>query len=177
MATLLNTRISDTYPGLIKTTDNAALTATLKQLTDGVGGASGLYANNAGDFKVTAILEWGSLKDTGTGVTITQWVTAANGVENFNNDTSVPTTAAVYVDAQFTIADLDFLGDANTGTPNVDLDSQNFSVLGTANEIETSGSAQTLTIGLPNDVIISNKLTVSGIGVVDATRFDGELLN
>ena len=177
MATLLNTRISDTYPGLIKTTDNAALTATLKQLTDGVGGASGLYANNAGDFKVTAILEWGSLKDTGTGVTITQWVTAANGVENFNNDTSVPTTAAVktYVDAQFTIADLDFLGDANTGTPNVDLDSQNFSVLGTANEIETSGSAQTLTIGLPNDVIISNKLTVSGSGVVDATRFDGEL--
>ena len=86
MATLYNTKISATYPGLIKTTDNAALTATLKELTDGSGNASGLYANTAGDFKVTAILEWGSLKDTGSGVTITQWVTSADGIENFNNN-------------------------------------------------------------------------------------------
>jgi hypothetical protein len=161
MATLYNTKISATYPGLIKTTDNAALTATLKELTDGSGNASGLYANTAGDFKVTAILEWGSLKDTGTGVTITQWVTAADGVENFNNDTSVPTSAAVktYVDAVVTASDLDFLGDTNTGTPAVDLDSQNFSIIGTANEIVTSGAAQTLTIGLPTSVTISDTFT------------------
>ena len=161
MATLYNTKISATYPGLIKTTDNAALTATLKELTDGSGNASGLYVNNAGDFKVNAILEWGSLKDTGTGVTITQWVTAADGIENFNNDTSVPTSAAVktYVDAVVTASDLDFLGDTNTGTPAVDLDSQNFSIIGTANEIETSGAAQTLTIGLPTSVTISDTFT------------------
>ena len=103
MATLYNTKISATYPGLIKTIDNIAITAALKQLTDGSGNASGLYLNNVGDFKVTSILEWGSLKDTGTGVTITQFVTAANGIENFNNDTTVPTSAAVktYVDAVF----------------------------------------------------------------------------
>ena len=169
MATLFNTKISATYPGLIKTTDNAAITATLKQLTDGTGNNSGLYVNNAGDFKVTAILEWGSLKDTGTGVTITQWVTAANGIENFNNDTTVPTSAAVktYVDAVVTASDLDFLGDTNTGTPAVDLDSQNFSVLGTTNEIVTSGAAQTLTIGLPNSVVISGTFT--------GTTFAGDL--
>ena len=34
MASLFNTRISDTYPGLIKTLDNAAITASLKEITD-----------------------------------------------------------------------------------------------------------------------------------------------
>jgi len=169
MATLYNTKISATYPGLIKTIDNIAITAALKQLTDGSGNATGLYVNTAGDFKVTSILEWGSLKDTGTGVTITQFVTAANGIENFNNDTTVPTSAAVktYVDAVVTASDLDFLGDSNVGTPAVDLDSQNFSILGTANEIETSGNAQTLTIGLPNNVTIS--------GIFTGTTFSGDL--
>lgn len=33
MATLYNTRISDTYVGLIKTIDNAAISATLKELS------------------------------------------------------------------------------------------------------------------------------------------------
>lgn len=64
MASLFNTRISDTYSGLIKTIDNAALTSSLKELTDGSGLASGVFMNTAGDFKVTAILEFGSLKDT-----------------------------------------------------------------------------------------------------------------
>ena len=107
MATLFNTKISATYPGLLKTIDNAALSATLRELTDGAGNLSGLFLNTAGDFKVTNILEWGSLKDTGTGVTITQWVTAANGIENFDNDTTVPTSAAVklYVDTKFATSD------------------------------------------------------------------------
>ena len=167
MATLYNTKISATYEGLIKTTDNAAISATLKQLTDGSGNATGLYVNNAGDFKVNAILEWGSLKDTGTGVTITQWVTAANGIENFNNDTTVPTSAAVktYVDGQFTIADLDFLGD--TGNGQVDLDSQNFSIEGTLKQITTLASNQTIKLSLPNNVEIS--------GVFEGTTFVGDL--
>ena len=118
MATLFNTKISVTYPGLLKTIDNAALSATLKELTDGSGNQSGLYLNTAGDFKVTSILEWGSLKDTGTGVTITQFVTAANGIQNFNNDTTVPTSAAVklYVDTKFSQTDTltEVLGFGNT---------------------------------------------------------------
>ena len=72
MATLNNTRISDTYFGLIKTIDNAVISATLKQLTDGSGNATGLYINNAGDFKVNSVLEFGSLKDTGENITITK---------------------------------------------------------------------------------------------------------
>ena len=161
MATLFNTKISATYPGLIKTIDNTALSATLKELTDGSGTASGVFMNTAGDFKVNSILEFGSLKDTGENIIITKFVDAADGIGNNNNDTSIPTSGAVktYVDAVVTASDLDFLGDSNTGTPAVDLDSQNFSVLGTANEIVTSGANQILTIGLPNNVTISGTFT------------------
>jgi len=107
MATLFNTKISATYQGLFKTIDNAAITASLKELTDGSGNQSGLYVNTAGDFKVSNILEWGSLKDTGTGVTITRYVTSTDGIENFNNNTSLPTSAAVklYVDSKFATSD------------------------------------------------------------------------
>ena len=57
MATLFNTKISQTYEGLLKTIDNGVITATLKELTDGSGNQSGLFLNTAGDFKVTSILE------------------------------------------------------------------------------------------------------------------------
>ena len=107
MATLFNTKISATYEGLLKTIDNAAISATLKELTDGSGNQSGLYLNTAGDFKVTNVLEWGSLKDTGTGVTITRYVTSTDGLENFDNNTSLPTSASVklYVDTKFATSD------------------------------------------------------------------------
>jgi len=148
MASLFNTRISDTYSGLIKTIDNAALTASLKELTDGSGLSSGLYMNNAGDFKVTAILEFGSLKDTGENIIISKFVDAADGIGNNDNDTTIPTTAAIidYVAAQITIEDLDFTGD--TGSGQIDLDSQIFAIGGTTNEITTVASGQSITFSL-----------------------------
>ncbi len=56
-------------------------------------------------------------------------------------------------------ADLFFSG--STGTGVVDLQSQALSIVGTANEIETSAGGTTLTIGLPNDVTIGQDLIVS----------------
>jgi len=64
-----------------------------------------------------------------------------------------------YVDAQLGSQDVDFAGDSGTGA--VDLDTQSLTIAGTSNEIETSASGQTLTIGLPNDVTIGNDLTVT----------------
>ena len=144
MATLFNTRISDTYEGLIKTIDNAAISASLKQLSDGSGNLTGLFLNSAGDFKVTNILEFGTLKDSNN-VGILTFITAADGIENFDNDTSVPTTAAVknYVDSEVTSQDLDFT--ANSGSGDVDLDSEVFDIRG-ANGINTSADVNTLTI-------------------------------
>jgi len=107
MATLFNTKISATYEGLIKTIDNAAIGTALKELTDGKGQQTGLFLNTAGDFKVSAILEWGSLKDTGTNITVTKFVNQADGIDNNNNDTTLPTSAAVkdYVDTKFAVTD------------------------------------------------------------------------
>ena len=82
-----------------------------------------------------------------------------------DNSTKVATTA--YVDAQVTAEDLDFGGD--TGTGSVDLDSQTFTIAGTANEIETSATGQTLTIGLPSSI------TVDVVGNADTATTAGAL--
>jgi len=69
-------------------------------------------------------------------------------------------TNKTYVDALVTAQDLDFAGDAGTGA--VDLDSQTFTLAGTANEVNTSAGSQTITIGLPDDVTIAGALTTVG---------------
>ena len=89
-------------------------------------------------------------------------VTESEGIGSNDNDTTLPTSAAVkdYVDNNVTAQDLDVAGDSGTGA--VDLDSQSLTIAGTTNEIETSASNQTITIGLPDSVTISQNLTVSG---------------
>lgn len=57
--------------------------------------------------------------------------------------------------------------DGSGGT--VKISTQDLTVDGTANEIETSVSGQTVTIGLPNNVTIGNKLTVTGDLEVNGT--------
>ena len=66
-----------------------------------------------------------------------------------------------------TAEDVDFAGDSGTGA--VDLNSQTLTIAGTANEIETSASGQTLTVGLPNNVTVGNNLTVTGNLTVNGT--------
>ena len=89
-------------------------------------------------------------------------VLESEGIGSNDNDTTIPTSAAVkdYVDTQITAEDLDIAGDSGTGA--IDLDSQSLTIAGTSNEIETSASGQTLTIGLPNNVTVGNNLTVTG---------------
>ena len=67
-----------------------------------------------------------------------------------------------YVDTQITAEDLDFGGDSGTG--HLTLIVRHSTIAGTSNEIETSASGQTLTIGLPNFVTVSNGLNVTGNG-------------
>lgn len=90
-------------------------------------------------------------------------VTESEGIGSNDNDTTLPTSAAVkdYVDTQVAAVDVEFgtAGDSGTGTVNT---SQSLTVSGTTNEIETSASGQAITIGLPDSVTISQNLTVSG---------------
>ena len=94
-------------------------------------------------------------------------VTEAEGIGSSDNDTSLPTSAAVkdYVDTQITAEDLDITTDS--GTIAIDLDSETLTIGGTANEIETSATGNVVTIGLPNSVTIS--------GTATATTFSGDL--
>jgi hypothetical protein len=57
----------------------------------------------------------------------------------------------------------------STGVGSVDLKTETLTIQGTSNEVETSMSGQTLTIGLPNDVTIGNSLTVTGDLYVNGT--------
>jgi hypothetical protein len=97
-------------------------------------------------------------------------VTESEGIGSNDNDTTLPTSAAVkdYVDSQTTAQDVDIAGDSGTGA--VDLDSQSLTIAGTANEIETVASGQTITIGLPNNVTVGNNLTVDGNLTVNGTQ-------
>jgi hypothetical protein len=163
MASLFNTKISNTYVGLLKMSDNLILSSSLREISDGSGNGAGVYLNTSGDLKASGILEFGSLKDTGENITITKFVDEADGIASNDNDTSIPTSAAIvdYVAARITLEDLDFSGDSGTGS--VDLDSQVFAIVGTANEIETSAGSQQLQIGLPSNVTITSNLQVNGL--------------
>lgn len=49
MSSLTGTKIKDTYDGLLKTTDNGALGASAKLITDGLGNSSGVYLGTSGN--------------------------------------------------------------------------------------------------------------------------------
>jgi hypothetical protein len=91
--------------------------------------------------------------------------------DNMVSDSAVkvPTQQSVkaYVDSQLTAQDVDFAGDSGTGA--VDLDSQSLTIAGTANEIVTSATGQTLTVGLPTNVTTQGNLTVGGNLTVSGT--------
>jgi hypothetical protein len=167
MASLTNTKIKNTYVSLLKVADNGQLDGTLQEITDGAGNTSGVQLNTGGDLSASGTVAFGSLKDSGENITISKFVDAADGIGSNNNDTTVPTSAAVtaYVASQITLEDLDFAGDAGTGS--VDLDSQTLTIQGTANEIETVASNQTLTIGLPSTINVN--VTGNLTGNVNAT--------
>ena len=65
------------------------------------------------------------------------------------------------------VTELDITSDSGSGS--VDLLTQALSIVGTANEVETSISGQTITIGLPNDVTIGGDLTVGGNDIKSST--------
>jgi hypothetical protein len=173
MASLTNTKIKNTYVSLLKVADNGQLDAALQDITDGAGNVTGVQLNTGGDLAASGTVSFGSLKDTGENITIAKFVDAADGIGSNNNDTTIPTSAAVvsYVAAQITAEDLDFAGDSGTGA--VDLDSQTLTIQGTANEIETVASNQTLTIGLPSTINVNVNGNVTGTITATSILQDG----
>lgn len=117
---------------------------------DGLASAVAL-TNNSGNID----LEF-SLTDTGV---VAGSYGSATEIPTFTVDARGRLNAAGVVSVATT---LELTGDT-TGSPSeVDLLTQPLNVIGTANEIETSTSGNTITIGLPDNVIITGNLTVNG---------------
>jgi hypothetical protein len=159
MASLANQTISSTYDGLIKTsTDQPVGVSGVQLLEDGVGNTLALSVGRANQgVTVTGTLTATTLTGTVSATSVLADGVTATTQSSGDNSTKVATTA--YVDAQVTASDLDFAGDAGTGA--VDLDSETFTIAGTANEIETSASGQTITIGLPSSVTVGTLTTTA----------------
>lgn len=124
----------------------AASSATLTNKTFDANGTGNSLSNvEVADFAASAITD------------------STDTIATNDSDTQVPTSAAVidYVGAQIGAIDLTVSTAGDSGTGSVST-SQTLTVSGTANEIETAASGQSITIGLPNDVTIGNNLTVSG---------------
>ncbi len=100
-------------------------------------------------------------------------VLESEGIGSNDNDTTIPTSAAVkdYVDTNLTAQDLDIAGDSGTGA--VDLDSQSLTIAGTSNEVETSASGQTVTIGLPAAVTVTTSVTTPTVKASAVQANDG----
>jgi hypothetical protein len=79
-----------------------------------------------------------------------------------NSATKVPSQQSVkaYIDSNVTAQDLDMAADS--GTAAIDLDSETLTVSGTANQIATALSGNTLTVSMPDNVTIAGNLTVAG---------------
>lgn len=112
MASLSGNKVKDSYQGLIKTIDNAAATTADKELTDGAGNELNISVNTQGDITASGDVTANALiKSGGTslqilmadGSTITM-VLEATGVNASDNDSTIPTSAAIkdYVDTEIT---------------------------------------------------------------------------
>ncbi len=164
MASLEDKKIKDTYQSLIKVNDNGELSADLQELTDGSGNASGVSLNTQGDIDATGTVSFGSLKDSGENISITKFVDEADGISANDNDTSIPTSAAVkdYVDNNITAQDLDITDGTNSGS--VDLDSQSLTFTGDSGVTATvSGQTLTLDSSALQSQITSNDSDISGL--------------
>ena len=147
--------------GLQNLTQGSGITAFtyngLGATTVAVSGASALNNNAVTKWNGAAFVN-SSLTDNGTVVsgassiqlTGTNSVLSGSFSGSFQGDGSALTGIA---------SSLNLSG--STGNGSVALATQTLSILGTANEIETVASAQSVTIGLPNDVTIGQDLIVS----------------
>ena len=183
-------RIQDIAGAMFSSNTETLITATYQD-SDGtidlvVDNDLSNYDNSSSSFitaSSSATLTNKTIDANGTGNSITNLEVAdfaaaaivieSEGIGSNDNDTTIPTSAAVkdYVDTNLTAQDLDLAGDSGTGA--VDLDSQSLTIAGTSNEVETSASGQTVTIGLPAAVTVTTSVTTPTVKASAVQANDG----
>ena len=147
-----------------KTGTGVAVFATSPTLVTPVLGAA-----TATSLNVSGITTTGTLKLAGTpGIGITGISSSTSLTEN--SHTYLPTQAAVkaYVDAVDVTTSL--AADSGSGSVST---SQTLTISGTANEVNTSASSQTITIGLPDSVTVTTALTTPTVNATNIKANDG----
>ena len=162
MANLDNKRIKDTYEGLIKTNDNNPISSEVV-LTDGAGNTTGVSVSTDGRVVATGTVSFGSLKDTGENITITKFVDESDGIAGNDNDTTIPTTAAVkdYVDS----TELNSVTSVNSQTGAV--------VLGTDNIAEGSSNLYYTESRVSANTNVAANTAKNTYPSADATKLSG----
>jgi len=130
-----------------------------------------LVSPNIGDATATN-LNVSGIATIGSGVGVTQF---SGSVSTGTSTSSVPTSSAVidYVGSQIGNVDLTLGINADTGGPSTVTTSQTLTIAGTANEVETSVASQTITVGLPNDVVVGTSLSAPTIKTATLQASDG----
>ena len=156
------------YVSLDNLTGEKNITATIQANSVALG------TDTTGDYVQSLALNTTTQTLTGTslaaaeGNTITGLGLSATGVTatSYGSTTAIP-VLTILEDGRISSAStstvattLSTTGDAGTG--DISLLTQGLTIAGTSNEIETSASNQTVTIGLPDDVTIAGNLTVNG---------------
>jgi hypothetical protein len=148
-----------------ETGSGAAVFATSPTLvTPVLGAATGTSLN------VSGITTTGTLTFSATpGIGITGISSSTSLTEN--SHTFLPTQAAVkaYVDA----VDVTLGIDADAGGASTVATSQTLTISGTANEVNTSVSGQTITVGLPDSVTVTTALTTPTVNATNLKANDG----
>ena len=111
------------------------------------------------------------INEAGTAINTTLFLDEDDMVSDSDTKGVTQQSVKAYVDNNVTAQDLDFLGDSGSGQ--VDLDSQDFTIAGTANEIETSALGQTLTIGLPSSITVNVQGDLTGNVTATSVLADG----
>ncbi len=111
-----------------------------------------------GNLSTAGTVSFGSLSDGNISIA---GYTSNLSVSAASNELPTADSVKAYVDAKATAATANIAG--GTGTGSVDLDSQTLTVAGTANEIETSASGQTITVGIVDNPTLTGTVTVGAI--------------
>ena len=144
----LNTRLTS-ISGSLATLTTAVNNSSTSQITNGVYNVSVLANGN--------INANGNLYVTGS-VNASQGFSGSFSGSFFGDGSNLTGIASTL-----------YVSGSNGGVATVALQTQTLSILGTAGEIETTGSGQTITIGLPDSVTINQNLTVGGNVTINGT--------